>query len=63
MFDVAYEAEATIAAAEMEKEKIWEKILNMDLSKPLAGFAEMLDIHYCDLLIIYWSIMYGTHGV
>lgn len=62
MFDIAYLPEATIEAAGIEKSKMWEKILKLDLSKPLAGFAEMLEIgRYADI-IVYWSLIYNTHG-
>lgn len=63
MFDVAYENEATITAAELIKEFMWQKVLKCDLSKPLSGFAEMLEINRMNDCITYYSIMYYTHGV
>lgn len=62
MFDVAYENEATITAAELIKEFLWQKVLKCDLSKPLAGFVEMLEINRMNDYITYYSIMYYTHG-
>jgi hypothetical protein len=63
MFDVAYENEATITAAELIKEFMWQKVLKCDLSKPFAGFAEMLEINKMNDYITYYSIMFYTHGV
>ena len=63
MFDIAYENEATITAAELIKEFMWKKVLKCDLSKPLAGFSEMLEINRMNDCITYYSIMYYTHGV
>lgn len=63
MFDVAYENEATITAAELIKEFMWQKVLKCDLSKPLAGFIEMCNIQDINRIIKYYSIMYYTHGV
>lgn len=63
MFDVAYENEATITAAELIKEFLWQKVLKCDLSKPLAGFVEMLEINRMNDYITYYSIMFYTHGV
>lgn len=63
MFDTAYENEATITAAELIKEFMWQKVLKCDLSKPLAGFAEMCTIYDMNKIIQYYSIMYYTHGV
>ena len=61
MFDIAYLPEATIEAAGIEKSKMWEKILKLDLSKPLAGFVEMIDISRCNYFIAYWGFIYHTH--
>lgn len=63
MFDVAYENEATITAAELIKEFLWQKVLKCDLSKPLAGFIEMCEINRMNNCITYYSILYYTHGV
>lgn len=63
MFDVAYNNEAIITAAELIKEFLWQKILKSDLSKPLAGFIELGEINRMDNYITYYSIMYYTHGV
>jgi hypothetical protein len=60
---LAYENEATITAAELIKEFLWQKILKCDLSKPLAGFVEMCEINRMNDFITYYSIMYYTHGV
>lgn len=61
MFDIAYEKEAAIEAATIEKNKVWSKILNSDkrIEMFLLGFelAKYIDI------IEFYSIMYGTHGV
>lgn len=61
MFDLAYENEAAIEAATIEKDKVWSKILNSDkkiemffLGLKLAEYIEILE---------FYSIMYGTHGV
>lgn len=63
MFDIAYTNEAIITAAEIYKKSIWEKVLEMDCSKPLAGFYEMAEISRMNNYITYYSIMYHTHGV
>ena len=63
MFDIAYEVEATITAAEIIKEFLWQKVLELDLSEPLAGFCEMCTIQDMDNVIQYYSILYYTHGV
>ena len=62
MFDVAYLPEASVEAARIEKSKLWDKILKLDLSKPLAGFVEMMDINQCEYFISYWGFIYNTHG-
>ena len=61
MFDIAYIAEATIAAAEIEREKTWSEIDHLDLAKTW-GLAEMFYISHLNEIKNYWSIMYGTHG-
>ena len=61
MFDIAYEIEASIAAAKIEVEKTWSKIMHLDLSKT-CGLAEMFYITDLEEIKKYWSIMYGTHG-
>lgn len=62
MFNIAYEAEATIEAARMVKTKLWDKVLEKDLSKPLAALGEMFEINRCENAIIYWNFIYYTHG-
>lgn len=62
MFDIAYLPEASVEAARIEKSKLWDKILKLDLSKPLAGFVEMMDINRCEYFISYWGFIYNTHG-
>lgn len=62
MFDVAYIVEASIAAAEIELEKTWNKVAYLDLAKTW-GLAEMFYIYRLNEIKKYWSIMYGTHGV
>lgn len=62
MFDVAYLPEASIEAARIEKNKMWKKILTLDLSKPMAGFTEMMYSAKCDTVIFYWGLIYYTHG-
>lgn len=61
MFDIAYENEASIEAATIEKDKVWSKILNSDerivkflLSFELAEYIEVIE---------FYSIIYWTHGV
>lgn len=61
MFDVDYVVEASIAAAEIEIEKTWSKIMHLDLAKTW-GLAEMFYITDLKEIKKYWSIMYGTHG-
>ena len=61
MFDIAYTVEATIAAAEIEREKTWSEIAHLDLAKTW-GLAEMFYISHLNDIKKYWSIMYGTHG-
>ena len=62
MFDVAYLPEASVEASRIEKSKLWEKILKLDLSKPLTGFAEMLEMCRYNDFIVYWGFIYNTHG-
>ena len=62
MFDIAYLPEASVETARMEKSKLWEKILKLDLSKPLAGFVEMMEMVRYDDFIVYWGFIYNTHG-
>lgn len=62
MFDIAYESEATITAAEIQKEKEWNKLLRRDLSKNFAWIKEMFEISRYNEIIKYWSIMLETHG-
>lgn len=62
MLDIAYLPEASVEAVRIEKSKLWEKIFKLDLSKPLAGFAEMMHINRCEFFIAYWSFIYNTHG-
>lgn len=63
MFDIAYKNEASITAAELEIDFLWQKVLKLDLSEPLAGFCEMCTIQDMRNAIQYYSIMYYTHGV
>jgi hypothetical protein len=58
MFDIAYENEATITAAELIKEMLWKKVLELDMSKVMAGFIEMCEINRMNNYITYYSIMY-----
>lgn len=61
MFDIAYEKEAAIEAATIEKNKVWSKILNSD--KRIEMFLLCFELaKYIDIIEFY-SIMYGTHGV
>lgn len=62
MFDVDYEPEATIEAARIVKTKLWDKVLEQDLTKPLAAIGEMFEINRCNNAIIYWNLIYYTHG-
>lgn len=62
MFDVAYEPEATIEAARIVKTKLWDKVLEQDLSKPFTAIGEMFEINRCENVIIHWSFIYYTHG-
>lgn len=62
MFDIAYVAEASICVAQKEKQRLWDVVLQSDLSVPFICFREMLDINRYDDCILYWSFMFGTHG-
>ena len=62
MFDVAYLPEASVEAARIEKSKLWDKILKSDLSKPLAGFTEMLEMCRYNDFIAYYGLIYNIHG-
>lgn len=62
MFDIAYEPEATIEAARMVKTKLWDKVLELVLSKPLAALGEMFEIDRCNNAMVYWGFIYNTHG-
>lgn len=61
MFDIAYENEATIEAATIEKEKTWNKILETD--KKENAFVLAFELSRYIYFIEFYSIMYGTHGV
>ena len=64
MFDISYEPEASVIAAEILKERTWKKILNSDLLKPFGPvFLLRWDSDLYNQIINYWSIMYYTHGV
>ena len=60
MFDIAYLNEATISAATIEKEKLWQKILKTD--NRFKMFCLGLDIERLVDFIEYSSIMFYTHG-
>lgn len=60
MFDIAYEPEATIEAARMVKTKLWDKVLEKDKSITRGG--ELFDIEICNKAILYWNLIYYTHG-
>lgn len=61
MFDIAYEREAAIEAATIEKNKVWSKIL--ETGKEEKTFVLAFELaRYIDFIEFY-SIMYGTHGV
>lgn len=62
MFDIAYLPEASVEAMLIEKSKLWEKILKIDLSKPGAGFIEGMELAWYNEIGLYWSIIYYTHG-
>lgn len=62
MFDIAYLPEASVEAVRIEKSKLWEKILKIDLSKPGAAFIECMELARYDEIRLYWSIIYYTHG-
>lgn len=62
MFDIAYEAEASIEVAKKLKEKKWNEILSLDLSIPLAGFSLLLDIENLNSIIHFYEFFYYTHG-
>lgn len=63
MFDIAYLVEASITASEILRDRSWKKIFDCDLTKPFTGaFFHCLNIDRYNNLIMYWSIMYGTHG-
>lgn len=62
MFDIAYLPEATIEAARKVKTKLLAVVFETDLSIPFAAFGEMIEIDRCDRAIIYWQIIYNTHG-
>lgn len=62
MFDIAYLPELMVDVARMEKSKFWERISKLDLSNPLAGFVEMIDVSRCNYFIAYWGFIYHTHG-
>lgn len=65
MFDIAYECEATIVATEIEKEKIFYKLLDVRiyLSRPSYAFHKSMEFARLSSIHTYWSIMYETHGV
>lgn len=64
MLDIAYIVEANIASAEILKDRAFNKILGCDLTNPFGdAFIHCMDLARCNYVFIYWSIMYGTHGV
>lgn len=62
MFDIAYEPEATIEAARILKTKFWDEAHKKDLTKPFAALGEIFEINRCENAIIYWNLIYNTHG-
>lgn len=62
MFDIAYLPETTIEAARFEKEKIWKKILKIDLLKSIDAFFECMELGRYGDIVTYWSFIYYTHG-
>lgn len=63
MFDIAYLVEASITAAQILKDRAWSKILCCDLTNHFGeAFINCMDLARYDNVLVYWSIMYGTHG-
>lgn len=62
MFDIAYEAQATIEAATILRNREWDLLKKLDIGQPMVGFFEGVFIMRMDNIIKYWSIMYSTHG-
>lgn len=63
MFDIAYENEAIINAAELVKDSIFKRMDKLNLYETEQCFYECLEICRMNNYIIYYSIMYYTHGV
>lgn len=61
MFDEAYQIELSICVAEIEREKIWNKILSAPSLRP--SMILYLELCRCCSMIDYAEILLGTHGV
>lgn len=63
MFDIAYESEAIMEAAERETIKLWDKLINHDLRKSnVMVFCDSIEIERMRRVHFYHSIMFYTHG-
>lgn len=61
MYDIAYQVELSICVAEIEREKIWNKILSAPLS--CSAMVECLELGRWCSMIDYAETWFYTHGV
>lgn len=61
MFDVAYQVELSICIAQIERDKIWNRILSAPSIR--SSMVECINLGYWRSMIDYAEMLYGTHGV
>lgn len=61
MFDIAYEAEANIEAANIILDREWEKAKNLK-NPNNQDFYLAVSCFYPSSVFTYWSILFLTHG-
>lgn len=63
MFDIAYLTEASVLVAEKMKEDAWNEFKDIPVSDRREFFVKGLWFNRMYMAYLYWSIMFGTHGV
>lgn len=61
MFDIAYQVELSICVAEIERNKVWNRILSVPTL--CSSMVECLELSRWCSMIDYAELFYGTHGV
>lgn len=63
MFDIAYIIELTIVATQIEKDKVWNELLNKRPLNFANSFYKCMELARLSDIQQYCYIMYNTHGV